>query len=269
MNDELGTRMKEFYENRTRYFIPRKTYTILRIDGKAFHSYTKNCKKPFDLGLVEDMNQTTKYLCEHIQGAKFAYTQSDEISILMTDFETPQTQMYFDGNIQKISSVVSGMATMEFNRLRQVTLVNDTEDIEKMTPREAIAFVASLPMASFDCRCFTIPLRIEVYNYMIWRNNDASRNSVQMMARSLYSHKECTDKSCLQLQEMISNKGIDWENYDLGLKNGRLIVRESKLVPNEYSTNPSMVERHEWVVKSAPVFTQDPACIQSLIPKQE
>ena len=97
--DALSVRMKEFYEMRTRTYLPRRTYTIIRIDGKAFHTYTRGLKKPFDLGLIEDMDETAKYLCKNIQGAKMAFVQSDEISIVLTDFDTLQTDAWFDGEV--------------------------------------------------------------------------------------------------------------------------------------------------------------------------
>ena len=118
MNDELGNRMKDQYENRTRYLIPRRTYTILRLDGKAFHTYTKGLNRPFDSSLIQDMNDAVIAMIGEIQGAVFAYTQSDEISVLLTDFEKESINAWFDGNIQKIASVSASMITAEFNRLR-------------------------------------------------------------------------------------------------------------------------------------------------------
>jgi tRNA(His) 5'-end guanylyltransferase len=118
MRDDLGNRMKENYENRTRISLPRRSYTVIRIDGKAFHTYTKGLNRPFDRRLIEDMNATAAYLCKNIMGAKLAYVQSDEISIVITDFEDISTQAWFDNNLQKMCSVAASMATSEFNRLR-------------------------------------------------------------------------------------------------------------------------------------------------------
>jgi len=124
MKDQLGDRMKSFYEDRTRTSLPRRTFTIIRIDGKAFHTYTRGLTRPFDQGLIDDMNETTKFLCESIQGAKFGYVQSDEISILLTDFEKTTTDAWFDGNIQKMASISASMATAKFNELRVRRLLN-------------------------------------------------------------------------------------------------------------------------------------------------
>src|ERR1035437_4873381 len=118
MKDELGDRMKEQYEDRTRYMLPRRTYTLLRLDGKSFHTYTRGLKKPFDKDLYEDMDNAIIAMLPEIQGAVSAYTQSDEISILLTDFALPTTSAWFDGNLQKMVSVTASMITAEFNKLR-------------------------------------------------------------------------------------------------------------------------------------------------------
>jgi len=202
MYDELGTRIKEQYEKRTRYFLPRRTYTIIRLDGKAFHSFTKSFAKPYDIHLMNSMDNTAKNLCIQIQGAKFAYVQSDEISILLTDFENEKTEAWFDGNIQKITSVSASIATGFFN-----------------------SFIKNNKIAFFDSRAFTIPDPVEVENYFIWRQKDAIRNSIQMTAQSLYSHKELNNKSQSDLQEMIFQKGQNWNNMPDGFKRGRTIFK--------------------------------------------
>ena len=120
MKDELGDRMKKAYENRTRFYLPRRAYSILRLDGRSFHTFCKGLKKPFDAGLIADMDATACYLCKNIQGAKFAFVQSDEISILLTDFNEIGTDAWFDGNIQKMVSVAASMATAKFNQLRLI-----------------------------------------------------------------------------------------------------------------------------------------------------
>ena len=116
--DSLGDRMKDHYENRTRYLLPRRTYTILRIDGKAFHAYTKDCERPYDSFFSEDMDFTAVTLCKQIEGTQIAYIQSDEISILLTDFADNQTQAWFDGNLQKLVSISASIATAHFNSFR-------------------------------------------------------------------------------------------------------------------------------------------------------
>jgi tRNA(His) 5'-end guanylyltransferase len=257
MNDELGQRIKDQYENRTRYFVPRRTYMIIRLDGKAFHTYTRGLSKPFDKELYEDMDEAIIAMMPEIQGAVFAYTQSDEISVLVTDFATPTTSAWFDGNIQKIASVSSSIITAEFNRLRWF------RELEMET------------MAFFDSRIFTIPDRTEVMNYFIWRNQDCARNSVSMVAQSNFSHKELHGVSTAEMQEMLmTRKEINWSEYDEALKNGRLIVKEEYAAPvmyhgtlqqNNAATYNAM--RTKWVVKPAWKFTQDKEKLLKMIPQ--
>lgn len=119
-NCPIMQRMKNNYENRSKTFLTRRTPVIIRIDGKAFHTYTKSLNKPFDEGLIDDMITTTIHLCENIQGAKAGYCQSDEISILVTDYENLETDAWFNYNVQKMTSVSASIATGIFNKLRMI-----------------------------------------------------------------------------------------------------------------------------------------------------
>ena len=261
MKDQLGDRMKDFYEDRFRYKLPRRTYTIIRIDGKAFHTYTKGLKRPFDKGLIEDMNETTKYLCKNIQGVKFGYVQSDEISLLLTDFDDLQTDMWFDGNLQKMCSVSASMATSKFNQLRLIRasttyLVDDGGNPYKTLNLNEIE---KFKMAEFDARVFQISNSIEVENYFIWRQQDSTRNSISSVAQSLYSHKELNGKSSDEKQEMIFQKGINWNDYPTRMKRGGFIYK-------------TLVEKDNGVVRSVwddfecPIFTQDREFLRTKIP---
>jgi tRNA(His) guanylyltransferase len=200
-HDALGTRMKENYEFRARSALPRRTYTIIRLDGKAFHSYTRGLERPFDLEFMDDMAETAIYLCQEVQGCKLAYTQSDEISLVLTDFEGTTTQAWFDGDQQKIVSISASSATARFNQLRPGKL------------------------ARFDSRAFTIPDPTEVENYFIWRQKDATRNSVSMAAQAHFSHAELQGKSVNEMQEMLFTKhDINWNDYDPRFKRGSTIA---------------------------------------------
>jgi len=217
MKDNLGDRIKD-YENITRYSLPRRTYTILRLDGKAFHTYTKGLKKPFDSELREDINSSVSLLLKEMGGAKFAYCQSDEISILMTDVENISSQVWFNGNIQKIASVSSSILTAQFNArrvIRQVVQYNSSE-------------TEKIKLANFDCRVFSIPDRIEVMNYFRWRNQDCRRNSISMVAYSLFSHKSLQGKSSKDKMSMIEEKiGKPYsEAYSDSEKYGTLVFRD-------------------------------------------
>jgi tRNA(His) 5'-end guanylyltransferase len=187
------------------------------------------------------MDKTAIELCKNIQGAKLAYVQSDEISILMTDFDDVRTSAWFDGNIQKIVSVSASIATSAFNS----THTSICSGVKHQ--------------ANFDSRVFTIPERHEVMNYFIWRQKDAVRNSIQMVAQSLYSHKELQNKSTNDLQEMIFQKGINWNDYDDGLKRGRIAVK-CKYFKDE-------VERTQWDIINPPIFTKDKEFLDNLIIK--
>lgn len=237
--DDLGNRIKNNYESRTKHLLPRRTYTVIRIDGKSFHTYTRGFDKPFDADLIEVMNNTAIALCNQIQGAKLAYVQSDEISIVMTDFDSQQTDAWFNGNIQKITSVSASIATAAFNN---GMYLNEN----KLLNMDKVAY--------FDSRVFTIPEAIEVKNYLIWRQQDATRNSIQMVARSLASHKECNNLDTAQLQELIFQRGQNWNNYPNGQKRGRIIVKEQyeKQVPGGAS-----VTRNRWVATAAPIFSKN------------
>jgi tRNA(His) 5'-end guanylyltransferase len=218
MKDNIGDRMKSFYEDRTRYQLTRRTNTIIRIDGKAFHTYTKGLQRPFDQGLMEDMNKTTEYLCQNIQGAKFGYVQSDEISILITDYDDIDTHAWFDANLQKMASIAASLATAEFNRLRLIRKMNTTV-------ATAGSILEQFKHAMFDARVFQIPYQEEVINYFLWRQQDATRNSISSVAQSLYSAKELHGKKTSDMQEMIFQKGINWNDFTTREKRGSIIRR--------------------------------------------
>lgn len=152
--DALGDRMKG-YENAYRTKLPKRLPVLLRIDGKSFHTYTKGFKRPFDEDLASAMWETTKYLCENIQGAKIGYTQSDEISLLLTNYEKTTTDSWFDNNLQKMASVAASIATARFNEVMRA----------KYPEKE---------LALFDARVFVVP-HDEVNNCFLWRQQDASK----------------------------------------------------------------------------------------------
>jgi len=246
--DQLGDRMKTFYEDRTRHFLPRRTYTIIRIDGKAFHTYTKGLPRPFDWNLVNDMDATAAFLCKNIQGAKCAFVQSDEISIVLTDFDKITTDAWFDGNIQKITSISASMATSKFNQLRLLRYGNI---IDKTLIEDQV-------LAFFDSRCFTIPSESEVINYFIWRQQDTVRNSISSVAQSEFSSKQLHGKKTNEMQEMLfSEKGINWDKFDPKLKRGRMIVKE------QFEKDGAF--RSRWVSIAPPTFTQERSFLENLL----
>jgi tRNA(His) guanylyltransferase len=255
--DSLGDRMKK-YEDAYRISLPIRMPVIIRVDGKAFHSYTKKCKKPIDEKLVQVMNDTAINLCQNIQGAKLAYVQSDEISILVNNFTSLDSQSWFDNNLQKMVSISAAIASTTFTA-NSWKIWFPKEGAER--GKDSLDYIKS---ALFDSRAFVLP-KEEVCNYFIWRQQDATRNSVQMLARSLYSHKECTDKNNSELQEMCFRKGFNWNDCPTSQKRGRCITKQVELKkvqilsPKAHSKNlPSEIERRVWKVDNEiPVFSQN------------
>lgn len=200
----LGDRMKENYENRYRIKLTRRTPVIIRLDGKAFHTVTKNCHKPFDQNFMYCMKQTAEDLCE-IQGVKCAYTQSDEISLLLTDFDNLETEAWFDYNLQKMVSVAAGIASVGFTY--RWLGEDDTNCV-----------------GIFDARAFNIP-KEEVCNYFIWRQQDCIRNSVQMLAQHHFSHQELNKKSTLMMKGMLKKLSVDWDELSFNIKYGYFLSK--------------------------------------------
>jgi tRNA(His) 5'-end guanylyltransferase len=253
--DDLGDRIKANYEDRTRYFLPRRTYTIIRLDGKAFHTFTRGMDKPYDANLVNWMDIVAFELCQQIQGSVLAYTQSDEISILMTDFTGIKTDAWFDGNLQKIVSVAASIATAEFNRAVLTTnLPLFISEDKGLTGKPAY----------FDARAFTIPDATEVGNYFIWRQRDAVRNSISMLAQSLYSHKELHGKSSTEQQELCFQKGKNWNDVSVRNKRGGFIIKKLRMEEEE---DGCLYERHSWELTECPHFTVEE--LKKYIPKYE
>lgn len=248
--DALGTRMKEQYEQRARLMLPRRTWTCLRLDGRAFHTYTRGLDRPFDQQLMDDMTQVALFLCREVAGCALAYTQSDEISLILTDFATPTTEAWFDGNAQKMVSISAALATAKFNELRPGKL------------------------AVFDSRAFTIPDPVEVGNYLIWRQQDATRNSVSMAAQAKFSHRQLHGKSGSEMQEMLwSEHGINWNDYPDRFKRGTAVVPTIEVSAVTYTDKRTglecttdAVERRVWLVEAPPVFTRSREWLSDHIP---
>lgn len=257
--DALSIRQKEFYEMRTRTYLPRRTYTIIRLDGKAFHTWTKGLKRPFDEDFVRDMDETAIYLCKNIQGAKLAFVQSDEITIVLTDFDTLTTDAWFDGEVQKMVSVSAAMATSRFNQLRMRRLFFMKEGLEWSS---AMDYIDSYKLAEFDSRTFTIPHRTEVMNNILWRQRDCVRNSISSLAQSLYSHSELNGKNQSDMQEMCFQKGVNWNDLDPKIKRGRLIIKQEviKQYPGKEDYN-----RSYWFSIAAPDFGKDTNLFDEII----
>lgn len=237
VNDELGIRMKENYEERNRTYLIRRTPVAIRIDGKAFHTFTKGFDKPFDRVLGDVMAKTMKYLCENIQGCVLGYTQSDEITLILIDYKKLTSDAWFDYQVQKMCSVAASMATMAFNKYFQQAidefyLVNSQcyeydEDRWNSEENEQLCIIYERALnkgAMFDARCFNIP-KEEVCNLIYWRQLDATRNSIQMVAQANFTHKELQGLSCNKLQDkLLTERDINWNNYETRWKRGTACI---------------------------------------------
>ena len=232
VNDNLGMRMKNNYESVPKTRLMRRTPVAIRIDGKAFHTFTKGFEKPFDMILIESMQQTMKYLCENIQGCVFGYCQSDEITLILVDYQTLTTDAWFDYEVQKICSISASMATMAFNKFFETNVKNYIRNIMPniLTPLAETYMKATEKGAMFDARCFNIP-KEEVANLIYWRQLDATRNSIQMVGQANFSHRELQCKSCNEIQNMLlSEKEINWNNYPIPCKRGTACFKAPNLV---------------------------------------
>lgn len=228
---EFDKRMKK-YEYVTRTHLTTRTPVIIRIDGKTFHTFTRGFRKPFDEVLSEAMQKTMKYLCENVQGCVFGYTQSDEITLVLVDYQKINTSAWFDYNVQKCASIAASMATMRFNQVftELAREYQDSIDYREDGADEAEEYWLTIDGACrrgamFDARVFNIP-KEEVTNNIYWRQQDATRNSIQMVGRAYFSDRQMHGKNTKQVQEMLfSEKGINWNDTPTKYKRGSCCIR--------------------------------------------
>jgi len=227
----LDDRMKLYERSVGTKLMPRCP-AIIRVDGRAFHTFTRGMEKPFDTNLNELMVHVAAKLCAEIHTARMAYAQSDEISILLTDYNRFNTQQWFDGKVQKIVSIAASIATEAFNR--KVPHLFDGD----MHWRSA----------HFDARVFSLP-KEEVCNYFVWRQKDAVRNSIQSLGQAHFSHGALQGKSCNQIQEMLfSQRQINWNDCPVIQKRGFCVIKQDV-----------------WALDEPPTFTDDREYIDNLV----
>ena len=230
---DLAKRMKK-YEAVSKGTLMTRMPVILRIDGKAFHTYTRGIRRPFDSILMVAMQETMKYLCENIQGCVLGYTQLDEISLVLIDYKKFTSSAWFDNEIQKMVSIAASMATME------------------LAMKEGCAvYRERAGLAQFDCRAFNLS-KEEVTNYLCWRQADATRNSIQMVGQAHFPHRELQNKSCNEIQDMLMlQKGINWNDLLIEQKRGSCAIKK------EYLFEDGSYRTH-WVIdKEIPIFKGD------------
>lgn len=274
MKDALGDRMKGFYEDRYRIYLTRRMPVIIRVDGNAFHTFTRGLDRPFDADFMKIMQKTCLSLCQNIQGCVGGYVQSDEISLLLVDYQTIESDAWFDYNLQKITSLAAARATMTFNGL-VADLVADyevssftafhteeTTDDSNFLMQKANLWRPKMNRAMFDARAFNIP-KEEVCNYFIWRQKDATRNSIQAAGQAQFSHKELDRKSQSDIQEMLFQKGINWNDYTTPEKRGSFVRRSYEFTGRDDGT---FSERRPWYIDDdMPILTEDRNYINDLV----
>lgn len=272
VHDDLGTRMKDFYEHIPQTKLMRRTPVMIRIDGKAFHTFTRGFAKPFDDVLIESMQRTMKYLCENIQGCVLGYTQSDEITLVLVDYKRFESSAWFDYEIMKMCSIAASMATMAFNNFFREevdklifeynhSLVPQCVELQKKaTEYHSTLLNAVHKGAMFDARVFNIP-KEEVTNCVYWRQLDAARNSIQMMGQAYFSHNELQYKTCSNIQDMLmEHHSINWNDLPAYKKRGSCAVRNKVVVESNgikevaYLRDASKPE-NEWIIdRDIPMF---------------
>jgi len=218
---DLAKRMKA-YEGVSQKYLMKRVPVIVRVDGKAFHTLTRKHfrKRGFDWSFSSMMSEVASTVMEEMQGCDFCYSQSDEISFLLTDYRTIRTSPWFDYRIDKLNSITAALASVSFSRL-----INDA--------------------VCFDCRCFNLP-KDDVCNYFIWRQKDAIRNAVQMCGQERFSKRELHGKSCIEIKDMLfSCKGIDFDELSDRQKQGFCIHGKDRVFLGTalFSENRELVEK--------------------------
>ena len=264
--DELAARMKG-YEKDSRTTLSADQPVIIRVDGKAFHTFTKGLRKPFDSILTATMQETMQHLCKNVQNCVFGYTQSDEITLVLVTDKKEKTDPWFGNNVQKMCSVAASMATVAFNKAfyersddflamqAEAWNVSDT-DIKYGECLETKFFAAT-----FDARAFNIP-KEDIINNLIWRQKDAIRNSIMATGRAYFSHKQLHDKSSQEVIAMLrEEKNLRWEDIPLQNQRGSCCYRRSVTDSIPDPRHPSQmitVNRNPWLIDySIPLFTEE------------
>lgn len=253
----------KYYQSLVNYKLIPNSYILCHIDGRAFSKYCKRFEKPYDDKFITMMNNTAQYLCSKVSGCKLGYTQSDEITLVITNFENPISDTWFEYRINKMCSIIASMASTKF--LQQVIA-----DIVS-TPcsqSDIIQMINNLKLIEFDCKVWNVPSYNEVFAWLLFRQNDCIRNSKQMLAQTYFSHKalECknTDE---QIQMVLDEFNIDWNSFDDGKKFGRFILKKEV----DIETVNGIVKRNKWVIENAYQLSENKKLFDNskIIPKLE
>lgn len=257
----------EYYRGLTDYRVVPNSYILAMVDGHCFSKMIKNkFKKPFDDNFINMMNETAKYLCENIQGAKMAYVQSDEISVLITDFDTPDTDSFFGYRLCKMQSLIASMATAKFNQLYSQLNVMDS----RADANGNINWEKDFTLCMFDCKVWQVPTYNDAFAWFLYRQNDCVRNSKQQTAQAYLPHKILSGHSAdEQVAMTLEQKGIDWGAFDNGKKYGRLIYRELVHMSKVIGDKTIEFDRNQWQAHPASSFGEEENKIKELVPKRD
>lgn len=238
--DNLEDRML-YYRGLTDYKLIPNSYVIIMLDGRSFSkSIKKYFKKPFDDKFIHIMNEVTLYLCNNIQGCKFGYVQSDEISLVLTDFDTPGSDSFFKYRLEKICSICASLATSKFNQLMFIEEIYRNEALHKIkiyeqfSKEDVINIINNMKLYEFDCKAWNVSSYNDVFAWLLYRQNDCIRNSKQQAASTYLSYNECVKLNVDEQIDLLYNKyNIDWNKYDDGKKYGRFIYKEEVTMKSE------------------------------------
>lgn len=223
-----------YYRGLSDYKLLPNSYVLVMLDGRSFsHFIKKKFQKPFDDDFIRMMNETAKYVCKNVQGAKFAYVQSDEISIVLTDFDTPTTDAFFSNRLCKMQSIIASLATAKFNQLMLMyQFEKNTYDVDNLSifsPNDVIKRIEDSPLYQFDCKCWNVPTYNDVFAWFLYRNIDCTKNSKQQTAQTYLPHKELVGKTTdVQVEYLKDMKNIDWNDFTPNKKWGRFIWKVEK-----------------------------------------
>lgn len=234
-----------YYRAKPEQYISKNSYVIVMLDGKNFSQKIKRkYKRPFDNNFIKLMNDTAAYVCSKIQGAKFAYVQSDEISIFFSDADSPKSTLFYDGRVVKLLSIIPAIATSYFNR----HVLDDKLAIENLSASDIRQIVENEDLYQFDAKVWTLPTLTEVWNWFLYRNRDCTKNSKQQAAQTyLPQNKLKNVHTDDQIKMLVDEKGIDWHtDYDDGQKYGRFIYKEKEQHTREFRGESIPYERSVW-----------------------
>lgn len=221
--EKLEDRML-YYRSITDYKVKQKSYVMVMLDGKNFSSkIKKKYKLPFDQEFINIMNDTAAYVCSQVQGAKLAYVQSDEISIVLTDFDNNDTDCYYGYRLTKMLSIIASIATSFFNKAVITNLINNATDKGNL-----LDMMNKESLYQFDCKVWNVPTYNDVFAWFLYRQNDCIKNSKGQAAQTYLSHNELLGKTCdEQIQMLLNIHNIDWNAYCDGMKFGRFIYKKT------------------------------------------